>query len=108
MARRAAERDLCAPCASPGWRDLSVLLSPPPSSPFSIVIPSNARDLLFSCLLITGRWSQVADNVLIWMRTVGAKGECAGDLRNAGGPVLSIHNASYHTIYQLSIDIVRY
>src|SRR5208283_2655458 len=23
MARRAAERDLCAPCASPGWRDPS-------------------------------------------------------------------------------------
>jgi uncharacterized protein (DUF433 family) len=41
------------------------------------------------------------------MRTVGAEGECAGDLRSAGGLVPSIHNASYHTIYQLSIIIYR-
>jgi len=38
---------------------------------------------------------------------VGAASGCAGDLRSAGGLVPSIHNASYHTIYQLSIDIVR-
>ena len=42
------------------------------------------------------------------MRTVGAGSACAGELRSAGGLVPSIHNASYHIIYQLSIDIVRY
>jgi hypothetical protein len=46
--------------------------------------------------------------VLIPMRTVGAEGECAGDLGGAGGLVPSIHEALYRTIYQLSIDIVRY
>jgi len=46
--------------------------------------------------------------VLIWMRTVGAERECTGELRGAGGIVASIQKASYHTIYQLSIDIVRY
>jgi hypothetical protein len=43
--------------------------------------------------------------VLISMRAVGAEGECAGELRSAGGVVPFTHNASYHTIYQLSIDI---
>ena len=39
------------------------------------------------------------------MRTVGANGECAGDLRSAGGLVPSIHNALYRYSYQLSIYI---
>ena len=39
------------------------------------------------------------------MRTVGTESECAGELRGAGGLVPSIHNTSYHTIYQLSIDM---
>ena len=31
-----------------------------------------------------------------------------GDLRSTSGLVPSIHDRWYHTIYQLSIDIVRY
>ncbi len=41
------------------------------------------------------------------MRTVGAKGKCAGVLRGAGELVPSIHNASNHIIYHMSIIIYR-
>ena len=39
------------------------------------------------------------------MRTVVAEGECAGDLRSAGGLVLSIHKSLYRYSYQVSIFI---
>jgi hypothetical protein len=82
---------------------------PPPPGRFCEVCKNKgfagASALPFSCLLIADRWLLVADNVLIWMRTVRAEGERAGDLRSADGLVPNIHNLSYHTIYQLSISI---
>jgi hypothetical protein len=42
------------------------------------------------------------------MHTVGAEGAWARELRTAGELVTSTHNKCYHTIYQLSIYIVRY
>jgi hypothetical protein len=41
------------------------------------------------------------------MRTVIAEGECAGGLCGAGGLLPNIHDASYHTIYHMSIDILE-
>jgi len=39
------------------------------------------------------------------MRTVGAEGECGGELRGAGGLVPSIHDVLYRYNYQLSMYI---
>lgn len=39
------------------------------------------------------------------MRTLGAEGDSAGELRIAGGLMPSVHDALYLYSYQLSIDI---
>jgi len=46
--------------------------------------------------------------VLIPMQEGDSESRYGEDLRTAGGLVPSIHNALYHIIYQLSIDIARY
>jgi len=82
--------------------------------------------LPFSCFLIAGRWLLVADNVLICMRRrvlflfrrpgLQSRRKAAPKQKtpqilirpSAGGLVLSIHDALYRAIYQLSIDIMGY
>ena len=46
--------------------------------------------------------------VLISMQESDSERRYGRDLRNAGVLVPNIHNAWYHIIYYLSIDIVRY
>jgi hypothetical protein len=50
VARRAAQRVLCAPCASPGWRDLLLSRTFPAASRFSFPLLAGHRSLVATAL----------------------------------------------------------